>query len=142
MSDRETGKGKVVRITSGTSPEKYLSTLWLELLSWEACYKELYLRLHPDGFRCGCGCDVRIGHGYTKTCFPTYMCKECRRKYSILSGTPFSGTKLGAKELVLFMRMWAAGSSQREIGAEIGLHRNSVVAMQQKLELYRRHMVD
>lgn len=130
---------RLVRITAGLLPEEYQQTQMVDLLSWEACYNELFLRLHPAGFFCSCGSSERIGHGRTKACFPIYMCKACSKTYSILTGTPFSGTKLGAKELVLFMRMWAGAAAPAEIGRQIGLHRSSVLQLQEKLRIYAKH---
>jgi len=130
---------RLVRITAGLLPEEYQQTPMVSLLSWEACYNELFLRLHPAGFFCSCGCSERICHGKTRACFPVYMCRSCRRTYSILTGTPFSGTKLGAKELVLFMRMWAGSVPPAEIGKQVGLHRSSVLQLQEKLRIYAKH---
>lgn len=135
MKDRE----KKIRITTGLLPEEYASTPTVALLSWNACYNELLARLHPAGFACPCGSDQRIGHGRTRAGFQVFMCKACGATYSILTGTPFSGTKLGAKELVLFMRLWAADRPAVEIGAQIGLHRSSVLQLQDKLRIYASH---
>lgn len=128
-----------IRITAGLLPEEYSQTPTVNLLSWEACYTELFMRLHPAGFACSCGSAERIGHGKTRASFPVYMCKGCGSTYSILSGTPFSGTKLGAKELVLFMRLWATATPPVEIGRQIGLHKTSVLQLQEKLRIYAKH---
>jgi transposase-like protein len=130
---------KQIRITAGLLPEDYSQTPLVELLSWEACYTELGRRLHPAVFACSCGSMERTGHGKTNASFPVYMCKGCGCTYSILSGTPFSGTKLGARELVLFMRLWAAATPAVEIGREVGLHRTSVLQLQDKLRIYASH---
>lgn len=138
MTTTETHERKI-RSTAGILPDEYGQTPIISLLSWEACYNELFMRLHPTGFACSCGSTERMGHGRTKTCFPVYMCRDCSSTYSILSGTPFSGTKLGAKELVLFMRLWAFGVAPVKIGREIGLHRTSVQALQEKLRIYAKY---
>jgi transposase-like protein len=130
---------KQIRITSGLLPEDYSQTPLVALLSWEACCKELFRRLHPGVFACSCGSVQRTGHGKTNAGFPVYMCKGCGCTYSLLSGTPFSGTKLGARELVLFMRMWAAAVPAVEIGRQVGLHRTSVLQLQDKLRIYASH---
>lgn len=130
---------KQIRITAGLLPEDYSRTPLVALLSWEACYNELVCRLHPVFFACSCGSMDRTGHGKTNAGFPVYMCKGCGCTYSILSGTPFSGTKLGARELVLFMRLWADAVPAVEIGKQVGLHRTSVLQLQDKLRIYSSH---
>jgi len=130
---------KLITHTTGLLPSLYLEKPLLFFLDWAACYNELFLRLHPDGFFCSCGSDKRYAHGYTNAKFPVYQCRECSRTYSILSGTPLSGTKLGAKEIVLFMRLWADGETPVKIGQQVGLHRTSVLLLQDRLRLYAEH---
>lgn len=130
--------GRVVRNTAGLVPDEYQQTPLLELLSWEACYTELFLRLHPGGFRCGCGSEERIGHGRSKNNFPVYRCRNCGGVYSILTGTPLSGTTMGARELVLFMRLWGSKAGNEEMAKALGMHRSSVLQMKTKLAIYAR----
>jgi transposase-like protein len=132
---------KTVRITSGIRPEEYGATPLLDLLAWQPCYDELVRRIHPLGLHCPCGSPqgLSVSNGRTRAGIPVRRCRNCGATYTVLTGTPFSGTKLGARRLVLFMRMWHAGSPAGEIGQAVGLHRNSVNQMMANLVLHRKY---
>jgi len=128
-----------IRNTSGIKPSDYSLVPMVDLLDKERCYHELRMRMHPDGLSCSCGSQERMGHGKTAAGFPVFRCRACGKTYTILSGTPFSGTKLDARRIVLFMRLWAAGERVDRIGREIGLHRNSVQMLMTKLTVYGKY---
>ena len=132
---------KQVRITSGIRPEEYGSTGIVELLDWTACYSELFRRIHPWGLRCPKGCpdDRPYAHGYTASKYPRYKCQHCGAVYTILTGTPFSGTRLGARELVVFMRLWGIGAADHEIAKEVGLAAESVRQLRMRLIAHRKY---
>jgi hypothetical protein len=130
---------RIVRIVSGVRPEEYAATMLVDLLHPDRCYRELLQRLHPDGLACSCGERDAIGHGRTRAGLQVNRCRACGTTYTILSGTPFNGTKLDAARIVLFMRLWAAGESAERIGREIGLHRNSVQMLITKLTMYGKY---
>lgn len=140
MSEEITYKKKVVRITSGTHPAEYAGTRLVDLLDWQACYAELLVKIHPFGLACGgCGGTEAIGHGKTKTGFPRHKCRSCGVVYTALSGTPFSGTRMGAKELILFMRLWHTSAPCFEIGAEVGLSAGAIRQLQKNLTLHKKY---
>lgn len=131
---------KVVRITTGTQPDEYSKTKLAGLLSRDACLTELERRIHPLGLLCGqCGSGQGIKNGYTQSLFPRHRCKDCGAVYSILSGTPFSGTKLGPCELVVFMRMWHEKAPDTSIAKAVDMHRKTVNTLKQNLILHKKY---
>ena len=130
---------RIVRIVAGVRPEEYAATMLADLLHPDRCYDELRRHLHPAGLACSCGERDAIGHGRTRAGLPVHRCRACGTTYTVLSGTPFNGTKLDAVRIVLFMRLWAAGESAERIGREIGLHRNSVQMLITKLTMYGKY---
>ena len=131
---------KVERITTGIHPDEYKNTRMVDLLDWTTCYVELVKKIHPHGITCGrCGSGGRVGHGSTRRGYPRSRCTACGFVYSILSGTPFSGVHLGAKELVLFMRMWADKRPAHEIAQAVGATRDAVSLLQKNLILHKKH---
>ena len=134
-------KGRVVRVTTGLNPMTYKRTPMIDLLKDDACYQVVADELHPKGLACSCGSPSAMKYGKNRNDYPMYKCKECGSYYSLLSGTPFSGSTLDAKSLYLFMRLWATGSSSREIADAIDKHPQTVAELQARVSAYRKYMV-
>lgn len=129
---------KKITNLNGLNAEEYLKTSMIELMDIDACYLELTHRLHPDGFVCSCGHAVCKRAGRTRSGFIRHQCVDCGSVYTILTCTPLSGTKLGPRELVLFMRMWGQGHHPQKIGEEIGMHKTSVADLIRKMSFYSK----
>lgn len=133
--------GKLVRVTGGMNPALYVDRPLAVLLDEQATYDQLLQLFHPDGMRCPCGSENRIGWGSTKTEFPLYRCRECGKTYFLLTDTVFSGCHLNGRKLFLLMRMLGDGRTVEEIGIEINMAAQSVQRLIDRVHLYSKHMV-
>lgn len=128
---------KKIHVFTGLKPGLYVNTPWLALLDESACYRELAAKLHPGGLRCGkCGSAESIKWGSTASGFPVHKCRACSAKYNLLTGTPLSGSTLGARHIVLFMRLWGQGYRAQDIAPHVGLHSTSIASLKRKLTVY------
>lgn len=140
MTTRDKSRKKIIRNTSGIHPDEYAGTSMLDLLDGTACYVELCNKIHPQGLACGhCGSNDRMGHGSSRKGYPRYKCRSCGGIYTILSGTPFNGTRLNAKELILFMRMWDYDRPAHEIAAAVGQNRDTIYLLKKNLILHKKY---
>lgn len=135
---------KVVRVTTGLDTQNYLDTSMVRLMSVPESYTELGKRMHPSGLCCPCGSGSSdaYGHGRNANGYPVFRCRECGKTYSILTGTLFSGCTLGARELLLMLRMIGEQQTAAEIGPMVGLTRKAVAQMMVKIKIYASRVVN
>lgn len=130
-------KTNAITITSGLDPAQYVDISMSDKMDMTACLSMLETMFHPDGLRCPqCRSLSRIGNGKTAKGVPRYRCTECGQTYTIISHTPFSGTKLGPRKIVLFMWMFGIECEVRDIARAVALHPSTVSRIILKIKTY------
>ena len=130
-------KTSEIRIMTGLEPQAYLQEEMFRQMDSEACLAVVESHFHPDGIKCqDCGSSERYGGGKTPKGLPRYRCRECSSTYTAISYTPFSGTKLGPRKIVLFMWLLGLGVAPAEIGAAVGLSTDAVIFRMQQIQFY------
>lgn len=129
-------KQSVIKNRNGLDPEKFGKIT--EAIGFEESMALLEANFHPGGLRChACGSSRRVGGGKTTKGMPRYRCTECKTTYTVLSGTIFSGSKMGAKEIVVFMFLLSIGADAAAISSQVGIAIPAVRMVRNKVEFYR-----
>lgn len=127
-----------VKIFKGLDPAPYTPSLLLTMLDRPACIEWLLGQLHPGGLSCAvCGATSKTGNGKTEKGLPRYLCGGCGITYNLFSHTPWSGSKLGPRRIVLFMFLLGQDAHPVEIGEAVGLDRTTVITTSRRLAAYR-----
>ncbi len=126
-----------IKVFSGLDPKQYMTQAMWEQMDMHACLTILEQTLHPHGLHCmECGSSSRRGAGKTAKGVPRYKCMDCGITYTVLSYTPFSGTTLCPRRIVLFMWLSGLGCGTQETAEIMGLTRQSVTMLQRKIKFY------
>ena len=93
---------------------------------------------HPQGLCCPqCQASVSEARNFRKTetsGLQVYRCKPCGRVYNLYSGTVFAGTQFRPSQVVLLLRGVCQGVSSAQLGRELGLTRQTILAIRRKLQ--------
>jgi hypothetical protein len=104
-----------------------------ELLDDSACLAWLERHLHPDGWTCHhCGSSER--RLFRRQTFPAYRCRACDGYYTLLTNTPFAGTRQRPATIVLILRGIAKGESTARLSRELDLDRKRLGEIRQQLQ--------
>jgi transposase-like protein len=104
-----------------------------ELLDDVACLAWLERHLYPDGWVCPhCGSPAR--RLFRHQSFPAYRCRACAGYYTLLTNTPFAGTRQRPATIVLLLRGIAKGESTARLSRELKLDRKRVGEIRQQLQ--------
>ncbi len=127
-----------IKIFTGLDPVEYNQAELLKMLDRSACIDKLTTLFHPNGLACAlCGTSARTGNGKTEKGLPRFICGGCGITYNVFSHTPWSGSKLGPRRIVLFMFLLGRELHPAEIAAAVGLDRTTVITIIQRLAAYR-----
>ena len=94
---------------------------------------------HPQGLCCP-KCQASVSEetrNFRKTetsGLQVYRCKHCESVYNLYSGTVFAGTQFRPSQVVLLLRGVCQGVSSSQLGRELGLTRQTVLAIRRKLQ--------
>lgn len=106
----------------------------VDLMDDTASIQWLEQHLHPNGLHCPhCGSANRRMFR-TQTHFDAYRCRDCDGYYTILTGTAFAKTQQSPSTLVLLVRGIAAGEPTARMARELGLSRQTVYTMRQRVQ--------
>jgi len=107
----------------------------IDLMSPESCYQWLVNYLYPDGLKCPyCKSQERWIHRKNREPLLDYRCKNCHKTYNLFSKTDFEKTHLSLTQIVLLIRGVCKGDTANTIAKEIGVSRQTVQRLRQKIQ--------
>lgn len=108
------------------------------LIDEEAAQAWVLNHFHPQGLYCPrCQASVSEARNFRKTetsGLQVYRCKPCASVYNLYSGTVFAGTQFRPSQVVLLLRGVCQGVSSAQLGRELGLTRQTILAIRRKLQ--------
>lgn len=129
-------KSRSITHFDGLDPVEYVGPGMHEKLDREACALNLEYMLHPGGVRCpGCGSVVKRGDGRDRG-LQRWSCGDCRKKYTILSSTVWSGSKLGPRRILLCKWLLGLEIDLKLVAEILEVRPDTIKSIVRKLDLY------
>ena len=110
----------------------------VELLDDDVSAIWLQKYFHPEGLMCPhCAADVTEARQFRTTArsrLTVYRCQRCQGIYNLYSGTLFAGKHLHPAQVVLLLRGVCKGEPAATLARELGLCRQTVHDLRQRLQ--------
>ena len=104
-----------------------------DLMDEQACLDWLEHHLYPDGWVCP-HCSSPERRPFRKQAFPAYRCRACDGYYTLVTNTPFAGTRQRPTTVVLLLRGVAKGETTARLSRELGIDRKRLGQIRQQLQ--------
>ncbi len=83
--------------------------------------------------QCGSGEVIKNGYHNTQKARQRYICQDCEKQFDDLTDTVFEGHHQPLEVWILCLYLMGLNLSNQQIGRELGLNKDDVQAMTQKL---------